>query len=326
MGASTNPVRVTYITGISYCGSTLLSIVFNAHPDVVSVGEMGPARSTPHPDYECSCGTRIVECDFFKPVAERMREQGVPFDPARMRLRHTQGVGGLQRLWYRTIGIPPVDRVRDAVREFIPSVRRHLDEYARRNEAFMRAALRVSGKRVFLDATKHADRIPLLRRMNADLRVIHLIRDPRGFLYSARKYNEISAEEAAREFVRGHEEIEYHLGNLPRRHRMQINYETICEDPQYWFCEMSKFMAVDCIDLPADYRAQDYHVIGNRMRKRGDVRTTIRLDEKWRGTLSQADLDTVARIAGPLARRYGYEIQPGKDSSPGPPRGGRRRD
>lgn len=298
------PVSVTYITGISYCGSTLLAVVLNAHPGVVSIGEMGPSRASATPDYTCSCGERVAECPFFTEVARRMREQGVDFDPGDMRLRHNDNGDIFTRLLRRSTGVAALDRLRDA----LPPVRARLDDYARRNEAFIRAALDTSGAQVFLDATKHADRIPLLQRMNVDLRVIHLVRDPRGYLHSARKHDNTDAESAARDFIRGHSQIERHLARVPRDHRMRINYETICADPGHWLAQLTLFMGLDAMDVPGDFRAHDYHVIGNRMRNRGDERTTITLDEKWRTTLSEDDIATVARIAGPLARRYGYEI------------------
>jgi hypothetical protein len=304
-----SPIPVVYIAGISFCGSTLLAIVLNSHPEIVSVGEMGPSSRFGNAEYMCSCGEKIVECRFFGDVSRRMGELGVDFDPGNMRLRHNYSVGQfLERVSYRTIGVPVLNAVRDAVRDALPPIRRRIDDCARRNEAFMRACLDVSDKRVFLDATKHADRIPFLTRMNVDLKVIHLVRDPRGFLHSARKYDETNARRAARDFVRGHKEIEFHLRKLPRSHWMRINYETICADPEHWLSELSMFAGAGPIRLPDDYRAQNYHVVGNRSRLRKDGRTQIRLDEKWRETLTPEDIATVASIAGPLARRYGYSI------------------
>jgi hypothetical protein len=309
MSHTESPIPLVYIAGISFCGSTLLAIVLNSHPDVVSVGEMGPSERFGDAGYMCSCGRRIVECEFFAGVRIRMAEMGVDFDPGDMRLRHNYSVGQVvERLSYRTFSVPVLNTVRDAVRDALPPIHRRIDECARRNESFMRACLDVSGKKIFLDATKHADRIPFLTRMNVDLKVIHLVRDPRGFLHSARKYDETNAERAARDFVRGHDEIEFHLKKLPRERWTRVNYETLCSDPGPRFDELAAFMGAGPMRLPDDYRAQDYHVIGNRSRLRKDGRTQIRVDEKWRETLSRADLDTVAAIAGPRARRYGYSI------------------
>ena len=37
-----HPVDVICLAGASYCGSTLVSFLLNAHPQIHSVGEMGP--------------------------------------------------------------------------------------------------------------------------------------------------------------------------------------------------------------------------------------------------------------------------------------------
>jgi hypothetical protein len=309
MSPADTPIPAVYIVGISYCGSTLLAIVMNDHPEIVSVGEMGPARRGGHADYMCSCGRRIVECDFFSSVTRRMAEARVDFDPGNMRLRQPHCVGPrLERIVYRTFASPALNAARDMVRDALPPIQRRMADCARRNEAFMRACLDVSGKRIFLDATKQASRIPFLQRMNTDLKVIHLVRDPRGYLHSARKYNDTPPQSAAHEFVTGHREIEFYLKKLPRDRWMRINYETICADPQRQLNELAAFMGAGPMTLPDDYRSQDYHVIGNRSRLRGDGRTKIRLDEKWRETLSPADLNAVTAVAGPLARSYGYDI------------------
>lgn len=307
MSPAASPPRVVYIAGISFCGSTLLSIVLDSHPDIISIGEMGPANAVPRPDYECTCGNAIIDCPFFTAVGERMTEMGVDFDVAQMRLRHNLGQSKLDRLWYRTITTPGLGALRDLARAVLPSKRRELSGYVRRNEAFYRAALEVSGKTVFVDATKQSDRIPLLRRMDVDLKVIHLVRDPRSYLVSARKRGEKTADQAAREFNREHAEIEYHLKKLPRESWMRINYETVCADPQHWFSEMSMFMGVGPMEMPEDYRAAEFHVVGHKSRL-DTSRTTIELIEKWRDELDQEDLAAVGRVAGPLARRYGYDI------------------
>jgi hypothetical protein len=120
------PIPVTYIAGVSFCGSTLLAIVLNTHPEIVSVGEMGPSKRFGDSDYECSCGVRIVECPFYAAVQARMQELGVAFDPGDMRLRHNYSVGQhLERLSYRTIGVPApstcLARARSSTRPSTPS-------------------------------------------------------------------------------------------------------------------------------------------------------------------------------------------------------------
>lgn len=303
------PIDVVYIAGASFCGSTLLSFVLNTHPQILSIGEMGPTEKSESEDYLCSCGTRLVECPFFVKVRDRMARRGVPLDLLHWDLRHRYSDS---RFWNRVACVAPCSpaflAVRDAVRDRVPRWRERIDDFRRRNKAFMSAALEAAGKSVFLDATKYPTRIPLLERMNVSLKVIHLVRDPRGYCYSVRKHRPQSTEAPARDWVRVNRLAEYHLRRLPPNRWRRVSYESICADPQGSLQKLTDFMGVEPLVVPDDFRKCPNHVIGNAMRLPSDGRVTIQLDEKWRRTLPQEDLQATARIAGALGRQYGFEI------------------
>ena len=46
------PVHVAYLTGVAFCGSTLMSIVLNTHPDVLSMGDSKRGRRESEKDQE----------------------------------------------------------------------------------------------------------------------------------------------------------------------------------------------------------------------------------------------------------------------------------
>ena len=59
--------------------------------------------------------------------------------------------------------------------------------------------------------------------------------------------------------------------------------------------------------MPTNFRAGEHHLqAGNSARKQSDTRVSIEIDERWRTDLSPAILEHAARVAAPLARRYGY--------------------
>jgi hypothetical protein len=47
-----------------------------------------------------------------------------------------------------------------------------------------------------------------------------------------------------------------------------------------------------------------HHVIGNKMRLADQI--AIRLDERWKGALSPAEVSGVLALAGATNRRFGY--------------------
>ncbi len=74
-------MRVIYIAGAAHSGSTLLDLMLNAHPDIVSVGEVlklnrqlayrDPERKTYAP---CSCGApSLLQCEFWSAVDAQSR-------------------------------------------------------------------------------------------------------------------------------------------------------------------------------------------------------------------------------------------------------------
>ena len=303
-------IPLVYIAGTSYCGSTLLSFLLNMHPDLLCIGEMGPARQFEVEGYECSCGAVLAECPFFLQVRAHMDEQGVAFDMNRWELRHRYSANRtLERLVTGTLGSRVLRSIRNPLLALVPRYTARMRAFERRNVAFIRAALLVSGTSIFLDATKIPSRILFLAGIEEiDLRVIHLLRDPRGYCHSARKHSGRSVELASQEWASNQYHLEDARRKLPEVRWLRTRYEDLCTDPDKYLAELCDFMGVPHLPAPEEYRSTAHHIIGNKMRSSSDPRTSIHLDEKWRETLSESEQRIVARVARNQARRYGYEF------------------
>lgn len=301
------PIELTYFAGMSYCGSTLLSLVLNTHPRILSIGEMGPRVIANRHNYLCSCGSETTECSFFLDVKRRMAEIGAEFDEINMNLRHGFSSHPLtQRALAGRLPIAGLERVRDALRDQLPPVRRRIDALARYNEAFIRCALQSTGKDIFLDATKSPVRVPFLQQLDANLKVVHLVRDPRGYTYSAMKHGAPDAAMAAHQWIRSHGSVERVLDRVPAENYVRVRYEDVCGDPERGLSKLTKFMGAGEFHLPDNYNDYPHHLIGNQMRDSETRRTRIRLDQKWKIALSEEDRKRVWAIAGKQAGRYGY--------------------
>jgi hypothetical protein len=158
---------------------------------------------------------------------------------------------------------------------------------------------------MFLDGSKDPVRLKHLLAEN-DYRpwLIHLIRDGRAVMNSAMKNEGQSAENAAREWFRTHEQIERLARALNPNARFVLRYEDLCTRLEESRSRLFAFLALAERDAATDYRAVDHHILGNRMRlaPTGEVR----LDEKWKTLLRDSDLATFERIAGAMNRAYGY--------------------
>lgn len=302
-------VNFVYMLAHSFSGSTLLSFLLGAHPEIATIGEMFIAEGFDHETYHCSCGRRIVECPFFLEVSREMAARGVPFDVRHSGLAFRATGEGLAR---RVIAAEPRGPVLEAAREaalrLLPSARQALAGTLRRNQAVVEVMTGLQGGRAFVDSSKRPGRLLHLRRIPSfDVRVIHLVRDPRAVACSSVKNLGHTAEQGARSWTAAAElaeRVRRHFPDQPGDRWLTLRYEDLCGDPDAALDRVSRFIGVQPGFRVPDFRAFEHHIIGNRMRLSGV--SEIRLDERWKTTLTPDQVRAVDGVAGTAARRYGY--------------------
>lgn len=301
-------INVLYIASASYSGSTLLAFVLNVHPQIVTIGEMGPTRAAErNPDYQCSCGHRLVECPFFEQIQVQMGKKGFAFELDKMDLRFRYSNNRVvQKIMIGHLISSRVTQLRNVARKYIPGFASWAENKCERNKAFMLSALEITSTKWFLDASKSWYTLDFLRNTKGvHLKVIHLRRDPRGFCNSHQKHQESRIKEAAKTWVRDNRMIEAVLEKLPSGCVYPLNYEDFCAPPDGSLRKITEFLGIPPISTPYDFRSIPHHIIGNRMRLPSDGRTEIQLDQAWRKMLSEQEKATITLIAGKLAAKYG---------------------
>ena len=298
-----------YVTGAAFSGSTLLAFLLNSHPDITTVSETGgPMKKIDPVIYPCSCGAMMLECPFFTKLEARINALGSSFS-----LRDWKMEFELSK--HRILDIPLVrplqsdflEAIRDRVVPHLPGYRSAIREIAQRNLAFARAALEVTGKRIFADAQKDSIRVKFLRDIEElDLFVIHLVRDARaGTVSFMRNENIADAATAARKWLRSNRNSERAAKYVSPDRWLTVRYEELSADPQQLLDRICDFTGARRVTVPDDIYAAEHHVIGNRMRLRRD--RAIRPDESWKEALDERALRTIARIAGRANRRFGFD-------------------
>ena len=131
-----------------------------------------------------------------------------------------------------------------------------------------------------------------------------MIRDVRAFVNSSMR-KQTTAQAAATEWKRFQLGADRLLQDVPRNRIFEIRYEDLARDPSHWLSRLCEFLGANPDLPPTVLDGENHHVIGNHMRL--NTSQAIRLDEKWRQTLSQADIDCALRIAGDVNSRFGYE-------------------
>jgi hypothetical protein len=301
-----------FLASTSYAGSTLLSFLLGAHPEIATTSDVsGVRRQFRMNGFECSCGRRMVDCAFWNAVADRMRARGYPdFRLANFGLGFDYlGLGYRSKLLEGSLPVPALEPVRDAIVSLIPGHLRTMRAIADRNRDFAHAVMDVTGGHVFVDASKERMRTLHLQRHVApkmELRIIHLVRDVRGVVESnlRRKQGDgMTPGRAARNWARTNEIIVRNLRSVPADRQTMVRYEELCADPDGTMSALFAFCGVDPGIRVTDLDSTEQHLIGNEMRlaSLGE----IRLDERWRASLGVPELDSIRRVAGAAyARLY----------------------
>ncbi|MFB3737380.1 MAG: sulfotransferase [Candidatus Velamenicoccus archaeovorus] len=305
------PVRYVCMPGSPYTGSTLLGYLLNAHPACASIGAaVGLSRKVDLATYACSCGERFLDCPFWLRVEERTRSLGSPVTIFDNGFWNTH-VNVSRRRWLngvliRSLGSEPLTALRDAAVWWFPPIRHRLQEARRSSWSLARAVLEVTGKEVFVDTARDHQRPKYLAAdPRLDVRVIHLVRDPRGNTSSIVGHTGVGVAEAARQWRHYNVEADRVRRSAPPGSWLRLRYEQLCADPQGTMDLICRFVGVEPVPLPRDLQAVEHHIIGNSMRLRAVE--TIREDRSWQQKLSPADLRVIAGIVGPTSRRMGYD-------------------
>ncbi len=168
-------VKVLYIAGVGRSGSTLLERMLGAVPGSVNAGEVNAIFSrVARQDQRCGCGEPFSRCPFWIAVGD-------------------EAFGGWASLTPRMAMLQPrLVRQRYVLRMLTgraPQVYlRELDEYLDAHRRLYSAISAVAGAEVVVDASKSTAQLFALRRIpGLDLRVVNLVRDPRGVANSWNK-------------------------------------------------------------------------------------------------------------------------------------------
>jgi len=322
--------KLAYILAASHSGSTLLSMLLGAHPDLTTLGELNlPTRAMgPLDRYRCSCGEFIRQCAFWKKVELGMAARGHSFDLSDAGTDFKGIDSRYARRLLRPMHRGPLpEAVRDAALAVSSTWQEQLPRIQARNAALVSTALEITGAQRVVDSSKIGLRLKYLtRNANLAIKIVRLIRDgravaltymdPAAFADSRdpnrraggtggdREHERFQMARAALEWRRCTEEAEHVLCGLKPSQWIEVRYEEYCTHPDDTLSRIYQFLGVDSTRQPKSFRSVEQHVVGNGMRL--DTTSEIQLDERWRTQLTGSDLQTFDEIAGDVNRRYGY--------------------
>lgn len=262
-------MKIIFIASLSHSGSTLLDLMLNAHPDVVSVGELKQlgrfARfEKPGRRLRCTCGAEsLVSCDFWSRVSAMTKAS----------------VG-------RTIRDLNVEDYHD------------VGTFNEDNVALFEAIATVAGKRYVVDSSKQVMRLArLLENPDLDVLPIFLLRDPKGQICSSQKGSS-GLVKLIGNYVRTNREI-YDL--VKDRPHAVVHYEQLVKQPERTLTGLMQAFGLAFDPNQLRWAEPVRHNVGGNGMRRGSS-SELKLDEKWRDHFSLPQ--QMAIDAGTLLGRY----------------------
>ncbi|BAL85949.1 hypothetical protein AMIS_7290 [Actinoplanes missouriensis 431] len=302
--------QVLFLGGLGRSGTTLVERLLGELPGMCALGEIVHLwQRDVRDDERCGCGVRFSACEFWQQVGKRAFDGWDNVDVDR--------VHELRESVERTRHIPRLATATTATGE--------VREYAAFYSRVYSAAAEVAGARVVIDSSKHSALAHVLRWADdVDLRVVHVVRDPRGVAYSWTKTVARPETDGADEMTRyspGRSALLWNAHNaafglLARRGVpvRRIRYEEFLADPRAALVRLADFAGVPLHPGDLDFLGPDHAMLrtghsaaGNPMRFTVG-RLPLRHDDAWVRALPRSQRRLVGAVCGPLLHAYGYPI------------------
>jgi hypothetical protein len=300
-----DPVRVLYVMGHGWSGSTILGNLLGELDGLFHAGELrrlwGEALPAGAP---CGCEEPVGDCPVWSKVLAHPSVS--VFDPVDVDIWHLQAT--------------PVRRTFGLLRTGPGRVRGDaaLSAYLLAAEQLYCAVAEVTGARVVVDTSKRSgDAAALLLMPGVDATFVHLVRDPRAVAYSWAKRSERGHGPAAtsRDWMAFNLLDETIRRRAHRGRSLRLRYEDLMADPAASLRAVCELVDEEPDHLPLREHTAilgvNHGVMGNPSRfVTGDVE--LREDVEWKRALSPRDQRTITALTVPLLHRYGYKLGEGR--------------
>jgi hypothetical protein len=299
-------VRVAFIAGAGFSGSTLLEQALSEVESCISIGELHPLFEQYWPLMTCGCGEEFRNCSFWQPVLADA--YGNEQDATRERVRIL--ANGFLAHSVRSALTHSSSRF---------SLGAAFREIGSLIEPIYRAVAARTGAEVIVDSSKSGLwGLGVLTAPGVELDVVHLVKDPRAFAWSNGRPHAFFYPPGSTTIPRGpiRSYGNWSLANIEaevlarRAHRSTtVLYETFARHPEATFASIVEMLGVggDAASPIRDGKltvSRVSHTIGGNPRRPRVGTTEIEVDERWKasGSRSSRVLGTV--LAGPLWHHY----------------------
>ncbi len=301
--APKNATPIFFILGPSYHGAPLLSWRLNNHPDIMSLGSANPLRTEDPP---VSDGSTVSSSPFWTKMTEAIEYNAE--DPIKTFLPQSPHIVPGEKLNKAlNIGLSMF------ANEIGPGVWKAVFESANRfivmYERFYQAARDWIPHKAMLDGERSNLKFMVLASMGFPVRgVIHLVRDPRGYVAAWKKYYpESTVETLTLEWAAAHTRIYRLATSFQKMPFLTMRYEDLMEKPEETFHQAVEFMGLPKAEYVEMAMPGKDNMIGVGPQDR--TLAVAPVAGNWRETLSPEEEARILKIAGPLFSEFGYKSE-----------------
>jgi hypothetical protein len=305
----TSQIPLVYIASNGHSGSTLLDLLLGAHPNIWTLGE---AQNLPwelrNPRAPCGCGTPVEDDDFWKPLLD-----DIPLDIEGYHIGYFRNIAQVGKV-LRWDLLPDVFR-NEISDEWRPAVQEYGESNFRYFNVVREAAEDRTGERIqwLVDNSKDPYRLFWLHHSGYfRTRVIHLVKDPRAFVYSMVKGYDSPPWSAILRYTARWIIENMIISRVAEKgvfdeNVFHLTYEQLARAPKETMDNVTAWLDVDDgQDLTDGFRNYENHALSGNMMRWRQSENSIQLDERWKTNLSPAVKEFVSTVTRPFVRACGY--------------------
>jgi hypothetical protein len=295
VSANIKKLKIIYIMGDGRSGSTILSIILGNHPDIASVGELHR-----WPEFQGQT----------KPGDEKLENKRFWEDI----LAHYCALGSSPDFENLALLQEDIEDYQQFFKVLLSKDTQDSEAYKNYLKQLFEAISCVADRQIIVDETKKPGRAyKLLKHKDFDTRVIHLVRDPRGVVWSQLK-KDVEHKSKHPLTTMAHYNIKNCMGLLvnwltPNQSILRIRYEDLVAVPEKTLGNIGKFIGISMEPVQQKIRSGESlwvpHLIdGNRIRKKDKI--NLRFDLEWQRKLTKGWRLVTVFFTLPLFLGFGY--------------------
>lgn len=304
-----NDITVVYIMGYGRSGSTFLDILLHNHPEIVSVGALSNFFDWAIKDATCACDSEFSQCEFWGKICDNFCANGQNQDSLRKEQLMVESRANFIKLLRDELPASLTSKYGTVMRDLFESIAKS------------------SGKSFIVDSSKSAREVvgrayALARYTSLDVKLIHLVRDVRGVIWSVMKGpgspersqpNSIllRALKSTVGWILANIACLYITRRLGDHAVLVMRYENLVSNPEKEITRIGNFLEIDVKELVQRIESKASFTVGHNLggnRLRFSDQITIKPDYEWQYRLPLIYKIGSWLLAWPLEKRFEYRL------------------